>query len=141
LGFCETREIILAPKESFSTKINPYSILDLPLFLESFSWKVFNLNLSDKDYNELLISFYSKEGNDPEMVWRRNYISNVKIVAVPEKFQGMIKNYLFTLTRGSQNVLHTVTLADLPLMNPFDIFSILGIRRTIHTPALLSTMV
>jgi hypothetical protein len=34
------------------------------------------------------------------------------------------QNYMFILKRGSNNESHTVTLADFPLMNPYDIFTI-----------------
>jgi len=68
LGFCDKTEITLAPKESFSTKINQDSILDLPIFFEAFSWEIFNLNHAEQDYIELLISFYSELGKDQEAV-------------------------------------------------------------------------
>jgi len=59
LGFCDTKELNLVPKELYSIKSSPDSILDLPTTFEAFNWKVYNLNMGERDYNELLIRFYS----------------------------------------------------------------------------------
>jgi hypothetical protein len=131
LGFCEKPEIILVPKESYATKSRTDSVLDLPIFHSAFSWRIFNLRLGNKEYNDFLIRFYSQIGKDPELVWRKTYIRRIKVNKLAEKFEGLLLNYLFVLERGSTNESHSVTLADLPLMNPFDIFTIYSLSGSI----------
>ena len=132
LGFCETRDIMLTPRESYATKSKPDSVMDLPVFLEAFSWKIFNLSLSIKEYNEFLIRFYSQIGQDQDLVWKKTYITRLKVNRMPEKFEGLLQNYRFVLERGSKKESQSVTLADLPLMNPYDIFSMYTLSGTIQ---------
>jgi len=132
LGFCENPEIILIPKESYTTRSRTDSVMDLLVLFSAISWKIFNLRLSDKEYNEFLVRFYSQIGKDPDHVWRRTYIRRIKVNKLAEKFEGLLQNYLFVLERGSDNESHTVTLADLPLMNPYDICTIYSLSGSIQ---------
>jgi len=132
LGFCENPEILLIPKESYTTRSRMDSVMDLPVIHSAFNWKIFNLRLGDKEYNEFLIHFYSQIGKDPDHVWRKTYIRRIKVNKLAEKFEGLLQNYLFVLERGSNNESHSVTLADLPLMNPYDIFTIYSLSGSIQ---------
>jgi len=121
-------------RESYSTKSATNSILDLPTTFDAFNWKIFNLNLGDMDYNDLLIRFYSKLGKDPEQVWKISFIFGLKGFKELEKFEGRIQNYRFVLCRGSKRESHKINVADLPLVNPYNVFSIYRLSSAIKGP-------
>lgn len=65
-----------------------------------------------------MVDFYFTHSKLQYLTWS---VQKIKIVKVTTPFTvGSFINVNFTVTRGSENVIHEFTLADLPNLNPHD---------------------
>ena len=77
-----------------------------------------------KNMNNLLIDFYSERAQPQNLVWSTQKLTDIRAVGSEGWNNSTLINYKFQALRGSEKKLINFTCADLPLMNPFDWFSI-----------------
>lgn len=102
--------------------------LDMPMTPIMFTVRCFNLlsskKISELEYDEALIRFYSQDAQDVEAVWSLKRNEKITLVRKIDVFEGFFQSFTFKVLH-SNNEESTFTLADLPILNPSDLLRIL----------------
>ncbi|KAI3767763.1 hypothetical protein L2E82_18162 [Cichorium intybus] len=127
----------LQPVTSYNTSNDVNSQLDFPMTAKALLFRGFeelkDTRLSNPEVNDLLFTFYLKNAFAQHLTWSLKKI--VKLTPRLPEVNVPFRNTRFLAIRGDDKEKMEFSLADLPLMNPFDwisLFNILSREQNYH---------